>query len=103
MADGESCHVTPPVDLAVLWKRASTEAGISGEGWFILENADCWAFRSNEFSNESYAVCLGRLQAQVPKLRALVAALLVDSGNSDHGPFFTTAASLEKVHAIWRI
>jgi hypothetical protein len=93
----------PPLDLAVLAARAHAECGIVAGGWFVFEKADRWAFRSNEFSNASYAACLARLQDQVPRLRALVEDMLEQRGGPRGGArFFDSAASLEKVHAIWR-
>ncbi len=65
-----------------------------------FEKADHWAIRSNEFSNQSYATCLARLKEQVPKLRAVVKAMLAERGKASTQ--FNAAASLEKVHAIWR-
>ncbi len=114
-AAGESCRRSaPPLDLVVLCARAATEAGIASGGWFVFEKADRWAFRSNEFSNERYEACLERLRAQIPKLRAVVEDMLLAAAKSSsrrHGGgggaethrSFDTAASLEKVHAIWRM
>ena len=96
----------PPIDLARLSAEAARDVvgggdapgGLQCGGWFVFAKADRWAYRSNEFSDESYDVCKARLVAQAKRVREVAAALLADESRR-----FKSACSLEKVHAIWRV
>lgn len=109
----------PPIDLASLSaltndtaNRNSSEtndAVLHTGGWFIFAKADRWAYRSNEFSNQSYDECKAKLLKQFTAIRKHFDALLLSlsAEKGDEGEKgkrqYKNSASLEKVHAIWRI
>lgn len=92
-----------PIDMDVL-NKALSYAKFDIGGLFIFKKKGFWAYRTNEFSNESYEQCLEKLKAQAQQLREIVVDLLKKSQTLPEGPFpvYTTACSLEKVHAIWK-
>lgn len=83
-----------PIDLEILNQLTEDEFSIGG--WFVFRKDNCWAYRTNEFSNDSYECCMERLQKQALQLRAVIMQMKGDSS-------FESSCSLEKVHAIWRI
>lgn len=88
-----------PIDLrAVL--NVMHSRNMSNGGWFIFEKGDRWAYRSNEFSNASFAECKASLLKQGELVRSCFTELL---GPTRAAQGFTNSFSLEKVHAIWQI
>ena len=73
-------------------------------GWFVFEKEDRWAYRSNEFSNQKYNKCKELLLQQYKHVRIVFNELLAKKTNGEEmkSRGIKTAASLEKVHAIWR-
>lgn len=82
---------TPPIALPALM-AACVEAGLDHGGWFIFKNDACWAYRSNEFSDDEVQVATSRLQAQAIALRRVLLS---------NGVACPVSFSLEKVHGIW--
>ena len=96
----------PPVDLAKLSQLTNddsngNDAAMSTGGWFIFAKEDRWAYRSNEFSNRPYYECKQRLMKQFKRIREHFDSLLLVHENEMRD--YKNSASLEKVHAIWRI
>ena len=91
-------EANPPIGLAQLTEQTAASDFHLG-GWFVFAKEDRWALRSNEFSNDAYATCKLRLQDQGEHLRQIVRTLMPAG---DARPL-TSTASLEKVHAVWRV
>ena len=94
----------PPISLlemSRLTNREDAPGNLCSGGWFVFEKEERWAYRSNEFSNQTYDECKERLVEQFDDVRHQFAVLLAESG--DHGErSFSNSCSLEKVHAMWR-
>ena len=104
----------PPIDLASLSaltndRADGADAVMHTGGWFVFAKADRWAYRSNEFSNQPYEECKEQLLKQFAAIRghfdALLRLLPPGDGGEDEGRrrVHKNSASLEKVHAIWRV
>jgi hypothetical protein len=87
----------PPIDLRAVLNLVHSR-GMQNGGWFIFEKGDRWAYRSNEFSNETYTECKTSLVQQGALVRSVFTDLL---GPTRAAQGFTNSFSLEKVHAIW--
>jgi len=74
---------------------AVTKEGFDNGGWFIFAKRDCFAYRTNEFSDKSYEECRKELLRQQAVLRKILQDRFKQSG-------FIQSCSLEKVLAIWR-
>lgn len=85
----------PPIEIGKLSSYTSLN-GFNTGGWFVFRKGDRWAYRSNEFSNEEYTICVETLESQANNLRDIVAKFLLDRS-------FTSSCSLEKVHAMWHL
>jgi hypothetical protein len=88
-------------------RDALAEAGFDIGGLFMFKKKGFWAYRTNEFSNETYVQAVQKLRDQAKRLRGIVTDLLSRSettGCNETGklPPFTSACSLEAVHAIWK-
>jgi hypothetical protein len=84
-----------PVDLDVLM-QTTTQFGLECGGWFVFAKADRWSYRCNEFSHESNRqVVQSKLMQQVETLRKILHNWFPDTE-------YTSCASLERVHAIWK-
>ncbi len=91
-------EAAPPFALAALM-HATEAAAFNLGGWFLFAKDDRWALRSNEFTSAPYAQTRMRLDTQAQILRQCVAALM-PPGDTRR---VSSRASLEKVHAIWRV
>ncbi|MBA3464999.1 MAG: nucleoside monophosphate kinase [Deltaproteobacteria bacterium] len=85
---GEAAPPWPLADLVAACGRA----GLTNGGWFVFKNDQHWAYRSNEFSSDSFETCRDRLLAQVRTLQGLLAT---------RGDAVDVGCSLERVHGIW--
>jgi adenylate kinase len=89
----KSSHPDQPIELSDLMNLCQ-QAGFDNGGWFLFGKTDHWAYRSNEFSNQSYEQCRAKTENQASLLRTIIGTL---------GDFsYTQSCSLEKVFAIWR-
>lgn len=86
---------SPPILPSALC-ALTAEAGFQNGGWFIFRKEGMWAYRSNEFSNESFEQAVEKLLGQAAKLRVLMAGILPQRQ-------FVSSCSLEKVHAMWMV
>lgn len=88
-----------PIPMELLRDTLVSE-GFDIGGLFMFDKEDKWAYRMNQFSNESYEKCLNLLDNQFYALRKIVDSLLE---TDEPYNIFYTACSLEKVHAIWKV
>jgi len=75
--------------------EAVTKEGFDNGGWFIFAKKDCFAYRTNEFSDKSYDECRKELLRQEGALRRVLQQRFGQTN-------FVQSCSLEKVLAIWR-
>uniref|UniRef100_A0A7S4UIL9 Adenylate kinase n=1 Tax=Paramoeba aestuarina TaxID=180227 RepID=A0A7S4UIL9_9EUKA len=87
----------PPFSLEALSGKTNDDGSFTTGGGFIFTKNNRWAYRSNEFSNQSYEECMSLLLKQAGELRKAVGELLPGDRK------FLNACSLEKVHAMWKI
>ncbi|XWV25540.1 hypothetical protein QJ856_gp0215 [Tupanvirus deep ocean] len=83
---------TQPINLSKLNKTCQT-FGLNNGGWFIFQNKNVWAYRSNEFIFDDEEEAVNKLTEQSHMLKYALRDIINYKGD--------IGCSLELVHGIW--